>query len=196
MENGIDNIWEWNIQQRLNKPRRCELCRSVDLARNMVNLTRNDVPGAIAGFYHPRCADEVKEKYQKICVICNEKYTMLREDGNTEICPKCDKGEYRRMQTILESQLREARKHDLPATLTMKEWLETLDYFDWSCAYCGHKPFVILEHFVPISKRGGTTKNNCVPACYSCNMLKKDKNPFYSNVGNLYKISRYLKGRA
>ena len=31
------------------------------------------------------------------------------------------------------------------ATLTIGQWMETLTYFDWRCAYCG-KPYEELEH--------------------------------------------------
>ena len=56
-------------------------------------------------------------------------------------------------------------RHDL---LTMEQWLETLEYFDYSCAYCGG-PFEVIEHYL---RGAGTTVSNCVPACFSCNVMK------------------------
>jgi HNH endonuclease len=189
---SIDELLE---RERRETPRRCELCQVVDLTMNMVFISLGEIPSRFSGYYHLRCADEVKERYQKVCVACGVKYAMRREDGNVELCMKCDKGEYRRLFNIVRMQNYYANRLKLPATLTMKEWLATLEYFGWSCAYCVRGPFDLLEHFMPLSRGGGTTKDNCVPACYGCNTIKSNKNPFYSDVGNLYKVSRYLKGR-
>jgi len=71
----------------------------------------------------------------------------------------------------------------LPATLTLDQWLIALEYFSvpnkdglycWSCVYCRRNlngQFTV-EHWLPISLGGGTTANNCVPSCSTCNMLK------------------------
>lgn len=64
----------------------------------------------------------------------------------------------------------------LAATLTLEEWLRTLRFYHWRCAYCG-APYEHLEHFVPISKGGGTTAANCIPSCKRCNLLKRDALP-------------------
>ena len=66
-----------------------------------------------------------------------------------------------------------AQKAGLPATLTIEEWDLTLDRFDRSCAYCG-APWVVLEHAQPIALGGGTTADNCLPACRVCNTRKRD----------------------
>lgn len=67
-----------------------------------------------------------------------------------------------------------ARRENLPATLTNLEWIETLDYFQWRCAYCRTVfSYDDLDHFIPLaSKKGGTTAYNCVPACKKCNSKK------------------------
>ncbi len=51
--------------------------------------------------------------------------------------------------------------------LTLEQWLETLEYFNNKCAYCGG-PFEVLEHYLA---EAGTTVSNCVPACFSCNVM-------------------------
>ena len=56
-------------------------------------------------------------------------------------------------------------RHDF---LTMEQWLETLAYFNYRCAYCGG-PFQVIEHYL---RSEGTTVSNCVPACFSCNVMK------------------------
>jgi len=64
-------------------------------------------------------------------------------------------------------------------TLTLDEWLETLEYFKNRCAYCGRKSKKLLhEHVVPLERGGWHTKVNVVPACISCNLLKGKKMPF------------------
>lgn len=48
------------------------------------------------------------------------------------------------------------------------------------CHYCGMKVApkeLTLDHLVPVSRGGKSTKTNCVPACKSCNNKKKDLLP-------------------
>ena len=73
---------------------------------------------------------------------------------------------------------REARKRNLPATLTEEEWLDTLFVYDYRCAYCGNMfEYNELErdHAVPLSRGGGYTLENIVPACRPCNTGKSDR---------------------
>ena len=67
----------------------------------------------------------------------------------------------------VDAQLRHARTLHAEATLTLVDWLMTLDDFDWQCAYCLAKPFQVMSHFV-LLPTGGTTPDNCVPACSAC----------------------------
>ena len=66
-------------------------------------------------------------------------------------------------------QVRRAQRKRLPATLTLEAWLRTLARYEWRCAYC-RKQFETLDHLEPIKDGGGTTAENCVPACERCNM--------------------------
>ncbi len=70
-----------------------------------------------------------------------------------------------------------AKKAGQEATLTIAEFWQTLDDFEWSCVYkmpgCTDK-FEILEHFIPESKGGGYTKENILPSCANCNTKKSD----------------------
>lgn len=76
---------------------------------------------------------------------------------------------------------RAARKKALPHTLTPPEWELILEHYQHSCAYCGatEKEVGILhqEHVIPLSRGGGYTALNIVPACPSCNFKKYDKTP-------------------
>src|ERR1700730_14113377 len=67
----------------------------------------------------------------------------------------------------VEMQCFQARTLHTEATLTLLEWLETLNHFRWRCAYCQSKPFQVLSHYRP-SPQAGTTADNCVPACRHC----------------------------
>lgn len=64
----------------------------------------------------------------------------------------------------------------LPATLTVEQWLRALEHFKWKCAYCEQRPGVIIEHFIPLPL-AGTTAENCVPSCYACNSKKGSVHP-------------------
>jgi 5-methylcytosine-specific restriction endonuclease McrA len=61
--------------------------------------------------------------------------------------------------------------------LTLAEWLQTLADFRGLCAYCQERPFAHLEHFIPIDAGGGTTLDNCIPACGQCNWSKGADDP-------------------
>lgn len=75
----------------------------------------------------------------------------------------------------INEQKRRTRKRQLPATLTNQQWQIIKDYFNNQCCYCGKELSLVQDHFVPLSKGGGYTHNNIVPACNSCNSSKQDK---------------------
>ena len=62
-----------------------------------------------------------------------------------------------------------ATKIGLPATLTLPQWLWTLNQFNFRCAYCRKAPYGTMDHVRPLAHGGGTTGKNCVPACKECN---------------------------
>lgn len=74
----------------------------------------------------------------------------------------------------VEGQLSHARTLGADATLTLVEWLVTLEDFDWQCAYCQSKPFQMMSHVIPLPV-GGTVPENCVPACYGCNIYRRNE---------------------
>ena len=71
----------------------------------------------------------------------------------------------------VKGQIQRARSMNAPATLTLTDWFGILERFDWRCAYCHEKPFEVMMHIVPLPA-GGTSAENCVPACYSCRARK------------------------
>lgn len=78
------------------------------------------------------------------------------------------------LQTMTES--RRTRKKSLVKDFTTKQWRECKSVFNNECAYCGEKPKTLTQdHFIPMSRGGGLTKSNIVPACRRCNSSKRDE---------------------
>ena len=113
--------------------------------------------------------------------------------------------EYRKTDTgklkeSISSHKRKAKTKQLPNDLSMKEWKRCLEYFGYSCAYCGRKTEILQkEHVIPLSKNGGFTKKNIIPACRECNyskhthvMEKWYKNWIYYDCGRFEKIKEYI----
>lgn len=75
----------------------------------------------------------------------------------------------------VENQCSRARTLRAATTLTLVEWLETLEHFHWQCAYCQEKPFQVMSHYRSLPQ-GGTTADNCVPACRRCGQNQKQIN--------------------
>lgn len=94
---------------------------------------------------------------------------------------------------------RNSKKKQLPSTFTVNQWDRCKEYFNNKCAYCGEKKPLAQDHFMPLSKGGGYTKENIIPACKSCNSSKSNKlfnewyikQPYYSKEREL-KILEYL----
>lgn len=72
----------------------------------------------------------------------------------------------------VKDQLMRARSLGAAATLTVVDWFAILDRFSWQCAYCRSKPFQVMSHRIS-QATGGTTAENCVPACHSCIFKRK-----------------------
>ncbi len=85
-------------------------------------------------------------------------------------------------KTRAKVQRREALKRSLPATLTQQEWEDIKAEFNYCCAYCGASERKLgynfhQEHVIPLSRGGGYTRENIVPACRSCNSRKGNRTP-------------------
>jgi 5-methylcytosine-specific restriction endonuclease McrA len=87
-------------------------------------------------------------------------------------------------------------------TLTINEWFNTVEYFQYTCAYCGSPHSLTMDHIVPICKGGKTTPDNIIPACSSCNSSKQaedvvewyTKQVFY-NKDRLESIIKFVTSR-
>ncbi len=105
----------------------------------------------------------------------------------------------RRTSIVFHNLLRTANLK-LPSTLTLVEWDETLGYFCNRCAYCGTLDWTTMDHFIPVSAGGGTTRDNCVPACLECNQKKNyleqdGAAPDALNPSRIADVRRYLRER-
>lgn len=108
-------------------------------------------------------------KHDGFCTLC-------KLPNVSPVCLSCarkHRGEIQRVQ----AQRHRAKKAGAPATLTIAEWLHTLESFHHLCAYCQAKPYEVMEHYMPIAKGGGTTAENCIPACAKCNAEKSYQHP-------------------
>jgi hypothetical protein len=86
------------------------------------------------------------------------------------------------IEQILRGQNQRAKQAGARHDLTMEQWLETLEYFDYKCAYCGGD-YEVIEHYLPVYK-AGTTVSNCIPACLRGNIWKDKQGhdlSFYQN---------------
>jgi 5-methylcytosine-specific restriction endonuclease McrA len=92
------------------------------------------------------------------------------------------------------SQRRRTLKASLPATFTVEQWQGALAYFNNCCAYCGEElTKVHQEHFVPLSKGGGYTRDNIVPSCPKCNLRKNNRNPLDWLVKQVHGLVAYVR---
>jgi hypothetical protein len=79
------------------------------------------------------------------------------------------------MEQKISGQNQRAKQAGARHDLTLEQWLETLEYFNHKCAYCGKRDYEFIEHYLSV-RVAGTTVSNCVPACASCNALKDAQN--------------------
>jgi 5-methylcytosine-specific restriction endonuclease McrA len=84
----------------------------------------------------------------------------------------------------------------LPNTFTKQDWQRCLEWWNYSCAFCGkQRDFwntIEVEHFIAISSPEcpGTVVGNMLPACKSCNSSKSDRD------AEIWLIGKFGKKRA
>lgn len=73
------------------------------------------------------------------------------------------------------SSVRRAKKYGNGGAHTYEQWIEKLISLNWLCFYCQSEltiENVTKDHFFPLSKGGGDSLENVVPACLACNLNK------------------------
>ena len=119
---------------------------------------------------HMKCENCGKPmRSSSYCIMCLQ---QRPHEITLKVCRDCSFA-----QAELSRHRYRARKLGLPDTLTAREWVETKRHFHGRCAYCRSHAAIFLEHFVPLGLGGGTEKQNCIPACLSCNQKKKNLHP-------------------
>ena len=69
------------------------------------------------------------------------------------------------------------KKRGNGGSYTKSQWLDTLEYFDYKCAYTGEciKHSCHVEHIVPVSKGGTSYIWNLVPSTERANLSKRNR---------------------
>lgn len=118
------------------------------------------------------CAKKRKALFQDKCPVCGCIFDK-RVPSRTGLCKSCKKDF---MPDYIRVQQNNKRTKDLGlrGDLTLQEWFEILKLYDNKCFYCGDQ-YAALDHVIPVSKGGGTFKENVVPCCKKCNSSKRDK---------------------
>lgn len=91
----------------------------------------------------------------------------------------------------ISNQRRKARLRELPHNFTASEENEMLNYFRNTCCLSGSKENIQLDHALPLSKGGGTIKQNMIPLNATLNASKMDYNLFewYENNKERFNLS-------
>jgi len=79
---------------------------------------------------------------------------------------------------LFQKQRNVARKTGTEATLTLKQWENSKEYFNNKCAYCGRELPLQIDHFVPLASKGNLVASNIIPSCIHCNSSKQNKEFF------------------
>lgn len=109
----------------------------------------------------------------------DEYWKQYRVDNKVAITKRVKQYQQKHLEGYrINSQIRRARQHQLPYTLTIQQWEDIKEVFNNSCCYCGKELPLEQEHFIALTKFGEYSHNNIICACKSCNSSKHDKNFF------------------
>jgi hypothetical protein len=132
---------------------------------------------------------DLEEVYDQ-CDMCGEwvekgttrRHKKHNREMSRSFCQRCieiDNAEYEFLQATAKergriySHNKRTAQLGLVSDLTIEQWLEVVDHYGNKCADCGGD-WTDLDHIIPVSKGGGTTKDNVRPLCSHCNNVKHD----------------------
>jgi 5-methylcytosine-specific restriction endonuclease McrA len=169
--------WE-NLVQEVIKSREdfesiLKLCSHCKKEFPRFALSELPIDKSYHGLYCHECYSIMQETCKAICAVCRQKHFYW--EGSKYFCATCNTRKNHREILKVQLQNRRAQKKNLANTLTLSQWIETLNYFKWSCAYC-RGIYHALEHYNPLPYEG-TTQKNCFPSCRKCNGIKTDRLP-------------------
>lgn len=176
----------WHYDSWYQKQVACSRCGRVEQYSDMAQIEVDD----FNRHYCFDCAYEVIDSERAICPACRN----YHYNQNTPFCNTCRKLETaKHIATQVNSQLNRTR--DPRDNLTILEWFDTLRHYGFRCIYC-RDVYTDLDHYIPVSRGGLTTVDNCVPACGDCNSSKLAKMPREILLhDNAAEIEAYLKRR-
>lgn len=155
---------------------RCGCCQK-EMPRRDVFTERMagiNIPGSHYN-YCRECFYATLKQYQRVCCLCKSDFLARNPQDNVLLCPQCYTSDKAKAHRLVSGHNQRAKELNLPGTLTLQQWLNTLTFFQEKCAYC-LGTYKCLEHYIPLP-HAGTTQENCFPACPKCNHIKKDKMP-------------------
>ena len=141
--------------------------------------------------YRENNKDKIKEsqkKYQKEYYIDNKdkikeykkEYRENNKDKIKESQKKYRLSEKGKRTAFNFRSKRRFKEENQGNGITKEQWLEMMDFFEWTCAYSGeyiggNSEERSIDHIIPLSKGGENEVWNCVPMLRSLNSSKRDK---------------------
>jgi len=136
----------------------------------------------IKGRYRENNKDKIKEyntQYEKTKNAKERTERYKEKDKFIDTRERYNKSEEGKASRQRGDFMRRVKMGEIISTLTSKEWLDILERYNYRCAYCDVEFEVenmpTKDHVIPISRGGGNTKENIVPACQTCNSKKHNK---------------------
>lgn len=160
---SMPSFEEYNRELR---PAPCSFCHEYKPRKVMRLIPLMD------GFFCPDCFDSALEQLVDTCEICGAQFRRRQYEIH-HLCLPCRSAT--RYVNHVNAQLRRTKELGLLSTLTIAQWKFAIEYFNGLCAYCQKKQWSAIEHFIPVCNGGGTTSENCIPACTACNGKKLGK---------------------
>lgn len=143
---------------------------------------------------HWKCNACLKAIWDTQAIPCINCGTLHLSGKSGVIDPTCDAPTCQLIRSQIAPHNKRAEDAGLPATLTLRQWVKTIKFFNGKCAYC-QGSFQVLEHYIPLP-HGGTTQTNCFPSCHKCNHVKNDKLPEQFErlfpTENIQRIKEYI----
>jgi 5-methylcytosine-specific restriction endonuclease McrA len=156
----------------ISKP--CARCGDIFPLRELDCL--QDLPSPHL-FFCASCSQKVRKQYERECALCGTIYVARTASAAVCLCRGCRTPYLTAEWKRVHDNNRRAVGAGFEGSLTLTQWLATIEHFNGLCAYCQDAPYTDMDHFRPLSLGGGTTATNCVPACRGCNMLKGRADP-------------------
>lgn len=186
-----------NAAFNANAWRFCSLCHEFFPAHEVTTLHGSvEHPYVFEGDVCSPCMPQAINYYRAECPLCGVVGHSTGDFQSRGVCPMCHEQYLWRPDECVRvsKQLTRARKNGLADTLKVAEWIQTLIDFGRRCAYCGG-PYTLMDHYVPIRLGGGTTAQNCVPACVACNFSKERDQSTRVSPQKLEEVGVYLANR-